>query len=113
MSYSAYASALTSVRNEVHIRRRLVFKQYQLLLVHELLQQAEQVTLAIKHEGPHTPHYEQARVNNQVMGTDTLLVTVEFLNFGPIEKILCFFVTSACARRTDAATRVERRRRER
>ncbi len=90
MSYSAYASALTSVRNEVHVRRRLVFKQYQLLLVHELLQQAEQVTPAIKHVGPHTPHYEQARVNNQVMGADTLLVTVGYLRFGPIEKVLGF-----------------------
>ena len=39
--------------------------------------------------------------------------TAVCLSFGPIEKYLMFFVTSACARRTGAAARVERRRRER
>ena len=39
-------------------------------------------------------------------------VTVGFLSFGPIEKIM-FSVTSACARRTGAAVRVVQRRRER
>ncbi len=38
--------------------------------------------------------------------------TVGYLSFGPIENNIMFFVTSACARRTGAAARVERRRRE-
>ena len=39
--------------------------------------------------------------------------TAGYLSFGPIEQNIMFFVTSACARRTGAAARVERRRRER
>ncbi len=39
--------------------------------------------------------------------------TVVCLSFGPIEKYIMFSVTSTCARRTGAAARVERRRRER
>ena len=39
--------------------------------------------------------------------------TVGYLSFGPIKKLLCFFATSACARKTGAAARVERRRCER
>ncbi len=39
--------------------------------------------------------------------------TAVCLSFGSIEKYLMFFVTSACARRTGAAARVERRRCER
>ncbi len=38
-------------------------------------------------------------------------IPLGYLSFGPIEKIV-FFVTSACAKRTGAATRVEQRRRE-
>ncbi len=34
--------------------------------------------------------------------------TVRYLNFGPIEKYFMISVTSACARRTGAAARVER-----
>ena len=40
-------------------------------------------------------------------------VTAGYLRFGPIETNVLFSVTSACARRTGAAARVERRRRER
>ncbi len=36
--------------------------------------------------------------------------TVGYLSFGPIERYIMFFVTSACSRRTGAAARVERRR---
>ncbi len=39
--------------------------------------------------------------------------TMGYLSFGPIDKIFMFSVTLACARRTGAAARVERRRRER
>jgi hypothetical protein len=39
--------------------------------------------------------------------------TVGYLSFGSIDKIFMFSVTLACARRTGAAARVERRRRER
>ena len=39
--------------------------------------------------------------------------TAGCLSFGPIEKYVMFFVTSACAKRTGTAVRVERRRRER
>ena len=39
--------------------------------------------------------------------------TAVCLSFGPIEKYIKFLVTSACARRTGAAARMERRRRER
>ena len=39
--------------------------------------------------------------------------TAGYQSFGPIEKIFMFSVTFACARRTGAAARVERRRRER
>ena len=42
-----------------------------------------------------------------------LCITVGYLSFGPIDKIFMFSVTLACARRTGAAARVERRRRER
>jgi hypothetical protein len=41
------------------------------------------------------------------------IVTAGYLSFGPIEKYFMFSVTLACARRTGAAARVERRRRER
>ena len=41
------------------------------------------------------------------------LVPPGCLSFGPIEKYFMFSVTLACARRTGAAVRVERRRRER
>ena len=40
-------------------------------------------------------------------------LTVGYLSFGPIEKYFMLSVTLACARRTGAAARVERRRRER
>ncbi len=39
--------------------------------------------------------------------------TVGYLSFGPIEIYFMLSVTLACARRTGAAARVERRRRER
>ncbi len=39
--------------------------------------------------------------------------TAGYLSFGPIENKIMVFVTSACARRTGASARVERRRRER
>ncbi len=42
----------------------------------------------------------EARLHLQV---DSLVCTVGHLSFGPIEKILCF-VTSACVKRTGAAS---------
>ncbi len=39
--------------------------------------------------------------------------TVGYRSVGPIENNIMFLVTSACARRTGTAARVERRRRER
>ncbi len=39
--------------------------------------------------------------------------TMGYLSFGPIEKYFMFVATSACARRTGAAARMEQRRRER
>ena len=40
-------------------------------------------------------------------------VPLGYLSFGPIEQNIMFSVTSVCTRRTGAAARVERRRRER
>ncbi len=42
-----------------------------------------------------------------------LTTTVGYLSFGPIDKIFMFSLALACARRTGAAARVERRQRER
>ena len=60
--------------------------------------------------------FQAARGSAVISGTlvdDQVLLPAGTQSFGPIEKIVMFFVTSACARRTGTAARVERRRRER
>ena len=53
------------------------------------------------------------RVGETVSVRPCPLHTVGYLSFGSIENNILFLVTSACARRTGAAARVERRQRER
>ncbi len=59
------------------------------------------------------PHMRQSQANARMQNTlPHQNVTVRYLSFGHIETNIMFSVTSACARRTGTAARVERRRRE-
>ena len=42
-------------------------------------------------------------------GSPMIVVPVDYLSFGPIEKNIMFFVTSACARRTGVASQASER----